>query len=503
MTQTLPILESDHTLTEEQQAIIDFFLYQEGNLQIEARAGTGKTTMLKLLGSCLSPSQQDSTIALVFNKRMADELRDKMDCSVMTLNGFGFKALRNFIRQRCEPKANRVSLIVSRICRDLDEPDAWSPIKSLAVMAKVHGLLPKSAPGFGKGLVPDTEEAWIELAEACQISPEGFEWSFLIDQARKVLAKSLRDAFQGQIDFDDQIYIPVCYRLQFDSPSLLLVDEAQDLNPIQIEMVRRARPKRFICVGDPHQAIYQFRGADRTAFETLGQTFDCHHLPLTVSFRCPQKIIRLAQDLVPDIKALPDAPEGEIHNLLHWNINDPRFGDTILCRTNYPLLKIAFSMLRHRLPFTYQGRDMAQGLKSLTKKISKACSYDLFQTQLEAWKTTEAEALISRGDDPEPVYDRASCLKFLAQEAKDFPELLQFIETIFGQNARGPLLSSIHRYKGFEADTVWFVDRHKAISRFAQEHGGWPLEQDTNCVYVGLTRARSRLIFVRLSQLEA
>ncbi|CAN0570495.1 unnamed protein product, partial [Ectocarpus sp. 12 AP-2014] len=42
---------------------------------------------------------------------------------------------------------------------------------------------------------------------------------------------------------------------------MIMIDEAQDINPCQADIIERQTKCRIIVVGDPHQAIYGFRGA--------------------------------------------------------------------------------------------------------------------------------------------------------------------------------------------------------------------------------------------------
>lgn len=46
----------------------------------------------------------------------------------------------------------------------------------------------------------------------------------------------------------------------------LLIDEAQDLNPVQYRLIRATPVEQMLLVGDPQQSIYGFRGAERELF---------------------------------------------------------------------------------------------------------------------------------------------------------------------------------------------------------------------------------------------
>jgi hypothetical protein len=59
-------------------------------------------------------------------------------------------------------------------------------------------------------------------------------------------------------------------------------------------------------------------------------------LPLSVSFRCSKNVIKKAQEIVPDIKAREDAPDGIVRE--GDVISEADSGDFVLCRTTMPLV---------------------------------------------------------------------------------------------------------------------------------------------------------------------
>ena len=140
-----------------------------------------------------------------------------------------------------------------------------------------------------------------------------------IEYALRVLKTSTEQL--DVIDFDDMLYLAVKLNARFDPVDWLFVDEAQDTNGIQVEIMSRLQkaeqyvrngdeetsvtsygaPPRFqsstriIAVGDPHQAIYGFRGADSNAMTSIAGRFNAVILPLSVSYRCPKAVVREAQ----------------------------------------------------------------------------------------------------------------------------------------------------------------------------------------------------------------
>jgi DNA polymerase III epsilon subunit family exonuclease len=81
----------------------------------------------------------------------------------------------------------------------------------------------------------------------------------------------------------------------------VLVDEFQDLNPVQFEILSRlAAPHRNLFgVGDDEQSIYSWAGADPRVFRTFTNEFSIsHRVHLGDNRRCPRQVMELARRLI-------------------------------------------------------------------------------------------------------------------------------------------------------------------------------------------------------------
>jgi ATP-dependent exoDNAse (exonuclease V) beta subunit len=110
---------------------------------------------------------------------------------------------------------------------------------------------------------------------------------------------------------------------------LLLVDEFQDVNPLQAKIFQSLNLPRTLLVGDAKQSIYAFRDADVNAFLNVYQS--ARRLePLTISYRHGRSLARfysgLAEALFPEFSELglpatvqsgrtdsDDEPRAELH----------------------------------------------------------------------------------------------------------------------------------------------------------------------------------------------
>lgn len=147
-------------------------------------------------------------------------------------------------------------------------------------------------------------------------------------RAHETAARNTRRRFleRGELDFADvreialaRLRDPVCgavlgpaFAARFQE---LIVDEAQDCNPVDLEIITWFRgagvPVKVIC--DPNQAIYGFRGGVTRELELFARTFrDEERLPVTGNFRSSHHIARGIVALrAPGMRAARDEALGE------------------------------------------------------------------------------------------------------------------------------------------------------------------------------------------------
>ncbi len=114
----------------------------------------------------------------------------------------------------------------------------------------------------------------------------------------KLLSETLRryKEVQNKIDFTDMI-VNFCYLDSTPPLKALIIDEAQDLSPIQWDMAQilaRKTPKVWIA-GDDDQAIYNWAGADVKYFLGIG---GLSSKVLEQSYRLPRRVHQLAESVI-------------------------------------------------------------------------------------------------------------------------------------------------------------------------------------------------------------
>jgi superfamily I DNA/RNA helicase len=502
---------------------------------VQALAGTGKTTtlieglkILKGLESAITPSPQqqaiwdhlatspaNSSVAMVaFNTSIADELRSRMPvgCEAMTLHSLGNKAICSAYG-RLKVEKNRVQEIICKITGK----DIWELRRSKQVMLKATedlvALCKQNLIGGEDPAFPGIEDLE-QLVSYYDIDLNSSKTE-VFDLVPKVLQWCLTPERDRCIDFNDMVWLPVAQNLTVPKYDLLLVDERQDMSKCQQALILMAG-KRIIAVGDEHQSIYGFAGADAEACSNLKQLLEATgrevvELPLTVTRRCGKAIVAEAQRFVPEFEAYHTNPEGKVHHstlALYQTLAQP--GDMVLCRINAPLVSECFKFLKQNRKAVIAGRDVGQGLIKLIQKLEKAWHkqdmggstfYPITEliTALGDWYKQETDKeLAKRNPNDNKIQaldDNYSCLCCFCEEATTVAQVVQKIEAIFTDDKTdGIRLSSIHKSKGLEAQRIFILQLPFTI----KAKSNWEAQQNANLEYVSITRAIEELCYVKM-----
>lgn len=450
--------------TDQQQKIIESFSRGE-SFAIRAGAGTGKTTTLV---ECFNAHKPKDALAAAFGKDIAKELKARLpeDVTCKTLNSLGHTAWNRHLGRRAEVNARKNWDIFNTYPHKDKLYDRASDIVNLVRVAKTSGL--KSGFNADK---PDVH-AWRNLAFYHDIDDP----DELFEHAAFLLRESAKQSFEGVIDFDDQLYMPILYGSPFQKYSCVAVDEGQDLSDLQHQIIKRSLAKQgqIMIAGDRNQAIYAFRGADENSFDALISMFSLSEFPLMKSFRCPIRVVEEANKYVPDLEAA-SSTLGEIKIIRHYPIIAEN--KTILSRFNSNLVTLAFKALRQGIGINYLGRDFLSGLKSLYKKYPTVAD-------LENWRKTQLDKVKSPSAKTR-IEDRFLTLVLVLSEAGRQNVKVEVIldQLNFSKKNGGFTLSTIHKAKGLEWNNVTYFDY------FSEMEGN----QENNIKYVGVTRSKHTL----------
>lgn len=493
-----------------------------GSCVLEAVAGAGKTTTL-----IEAIARTGGGVALLaYNKKIAEEISAKLKARGIdfrtaeagTVHSFGFRAVRKAYPKVQVKDSKILDIIVDLIPPQMptkDDPADAKPVYHFlwhlrAEIAKLVSLAKQRALGV-MGAIDDASLWHDIIAHFDLFSEEGEEGHTaplddVIELAQEVLRRS--NAMTDVIDFDDMVYLPLVRRLRFWRYNWIFVDEAQDTNPARRALVRAMLQPggRVVAVGDRHQAIYGFTGADSDALDLIAQDFNCIRMPLTTTYRCPRAVVEFAQQWVSHITCAATAPEGRVSTITYADLlegYDLDGSDAILCRNTKPLVSLAFKLIRQGVACKVEGRDIGKGLIALATRWKRVKTLHGLEVNLGEYQEREiAKALAKKQETKaQAVEDQCDTLRVIiascrAKRQDSIEAVTNAIDTMFADNIRGILtLSTIHKSKGREWPRVFFLDRKGTLpSPYARQQ--WQLEQENNLCYVAATRAMETLIEV-------
>ncbi|WP_316196680.1 ATP-dependent helicase [Bradyrhizobium sp. SZCCHNS3053] len=475
-----------------------------------AVAGAGKTTTILRTVERM----RGSSIILAFNRKIADEIKEKLQkagvdwkkAEATTVHSIG---LRNY--KKAVPGVKTVKDKVANITSDWIESNKISPELAghAAVVCQLVSLAKQSGIGIeGQGHIDDTS-IWEDIVEHFDLfdSEELVKKAEdLIDLAIKVLKESNAD--RELVDFDDMIYLPLLYRIRFWQYDNVWIDEAQDTNTVRRLLARclmKPRTGRLFAVGDPHQAIYGFTGADNDSLDIIKREFDAVEMPLTVTYRCPKAVVKMARAWVNHIEAHPDAPEGSVTLESFESILQKQQlldGEAaILCRNTRPLVTAAFALIRAKVPCRIEGREIGEQLKKLATRWKSISNIPALDDKLEEWLEKEKakwlpKKKMAKLQESEDKVETLRVIMDACREAKlhKVSDVVAYIDNIFADNVTGILtLSTIHKSKGREWKRVYWLDRFNTCP---SKHASlaWEMEQEKHLQYVAATRSMGELI---------
>jgi len=302
--------------------------------------------------------------------------------------------------------------------------------------------------------------------------------------------------------------------------SLLIVDEAQDLSPLEFGLLDKIISRRYeIIAGDPLQSIYIFKGAKPTLFtKRQGKA-----VTLSQSYRIPELSYLLAQGIALEIlkkplKYKPKQKRGEIKKYVNLDdalkeaIGDARAGKKvfILARTNSIVRKLTLKLAKDykviigHLKANIATRRVITAVKAVeilqkATRREKLTKND-YKTLAKAFNDKTIEAGLSDVIMHSLLKDLRNVIKYLTKDFTD-NELEIFKILLYRQNLEDLsdrlFVDTFHASKGEEADSVVIINSvSKSTKKLLLEN----FEAEKLSFYVAITRVREKLIFTYLKR---
>jgi hypothetical protein len=457
-------------LTKEQCESIDCMESKE-DTKVQAPAGSGKTFTLEAAASYMNPRKG---FYLSFNRAIADSAKQKfgsnVDCRTGHSVAFGacgwnFKdrlskitgtliANQKFIGDTSmfnTPSAKGYIILdtIRRFCFSADRE-----IKERHVPMIKGPYREEDMPDIRRDIVPWAKEIWNDMSDK-----------------------------NGSLPITHDVYVKIWH---LSNPVIkkdfILFDEAQDANPVMLDVISKQVNAQKIFVGDKFQQIYGWRGA----INAMDRIQTEHSTYITQSFRFGNAIAEMANGILgsymppnltpPAIKGLKDK-EGIV------SMSPLENPDVIICRTNAGVISNVFKYLGSDTKVYVQGgvnqmlgmlrgaNDLQMGKKTYTPDLA------LFNTWEEVIECSNTESGME--------------LRSFVKMVKDhgIPKLIEALNsTSKYARAADITLTTGHKSKGMEWETV------QLHSDFPVPSEDKHLEQaEVNLLYVSSTRALSNL----------
>ena len=356
------------------------------NSLVLAGAGTGKTTTIVARANFLISEGSDPSRVqvLTFTRRSALDIQRR----VANAAGRGSKKVRastfhawchSLIRSNPQVFGYRDWTLV-------DDSDQQS-LFALARGKRKRGTFPTAAEI--QGAYSFARNTLVSLKESVDYKLPEFVEDF--QSIAAICIDYQKRKSQGKyLDYDDLLEI-VGTRLQESSEAKaavasqidhLLVDEAQDTNPLQWTIIRPLVDSiSLFAVGDDAQSIYGFRGADFESIHQFKQRIpDSEVFRLQDNYRSTQEILDLSNWLLKqstleydkDLRAIRGKGEKPRYELFRNPYDEAEFivdeiqdkhqedispwnDNLILCRTNYQARPIEAELLERKIPYQFIG----------------------------------------------------------------------------------------------------------------------------------------------------
>ena len=469
--------------------------------------GTGKTTkLLKYVKTFLKLGTPIDKIGyFAFTTKAANEAIDRM---LDYHTAFERKDLKHF-RTLHSLAFNQLGMKKAQVMQEEHYEDIG---KKLGIEVTVYSNGEEST-GF-----INSDSEYFNLINAARIKNISIEDEYNTDMYSQDLDKRLlqiisdevqnyKDAYK-LIDFTDMIEKFNVSKLcpKFD---VSFVDEAQDLSPIQWQMVDiiKKNSKYIILAGDDDQAIYGWAGADVKKFQ---QKFSKKDIILPQSYRVPLKVQDIADkilNLIPDDRRIKKQWQarkevGDVNYI--QSLEDVPLDEgnwLVLARYNDKLNRLKPALRERGIYFEFKDRKSYKItlFRTILNYIRWQKGDDLSLSEVKdifEYTDTEEELTEERMYNLEEFgYDKN--IPWYDEFTSDYEECLYIREMLSNgeQLRKNPRvkLSTIHSAKGGEADNVLLILDNTKTIRDALEKNSDKQDEEHRVWYVGVTRTKQNL----------
>ena len=542
-----------------QQDILDFFLNNpQSNMLVNALAGSGKSTTACML----SEHSKTSDLYIAFNASVVEEFKKKIKnpkTKVMTMHSLAYSIMLYNVEQESKDSGEKPKGFGSQRSKRTVSLDNFKPHKILdEEITKRYGRYIE----FAKRVF--LKDNYVNLYNLCRLTltdmssnkdvsrlindhvlflyygDEGYSAPDIseITSTLKILDTKSKQQFetQGVIDFTDMLWITF-NKLKYDNWEVpywalytnIYCDEVQDFSNIQLNFLKfiKRTKGRYVFIGDFHQAIYNFAGANAQAFNQIPKMFaPVETFDLPICYRCAKShLSRVNREYGIPILPCDNAPMGFVKTIDKNKISEyAKAGDMVISRKNKWIAEVVLDLARNGTPIFIEDKEMVEAIKRqiLSSKCTSVGTLEKFLQKVISNYNKKLFEIVSKnvhdgGNEEERLEAVLEAVAETNSKIDNTSFLLEILEGYLENHASSDSISkfsnfidkllnttpspncvrlcSIHKAKGLEATNVFVLNEAKINYDFrnSKEQN----IQEKNLSYIATTRAKEGLYLVK------
>lgn len=460
-----------HQPTEEQEKILTAFATGE-SLKIEALAGTGKTTALRMLSE---QNKNRRGLYLAYNRVTSDEAKaafpPNVECSTvhsLAYRAVGYKFKNRLAARRVPPwEAAKWFGIYNNVYLGAD-----ISIKPMVVASYIMRTVQRFCYSGDSSLkirhVPLIRGAEEHRDEAAE---------YILPRAQKAWDDLQQPDGYLRLEHDHylKMYALTKPQLPYD---FILMDESQDCNRVVRNLYLDQRNTQKVAVGDEFQSLYAWRGS----VDFLSEFNAKHHLYLTKSFRFGPAIAKEGQKW---LSLLGSSQVLKGHDPIESSVGSVESPDAVLCRTNADVVLEAVKHMESgkRVAIVGGTADLESWAKAAEDLKSGKGTNHHDIAAFKTWSEVQEYSKTTEGSDLRTFV--ALVDQYGTQVIKDVARLS------VSEEAADVVVSTGHRSKGREWDKVAVSPNF--YTEAVDPETSLPSSEFMMLAYVSVTRAKHLL----------
>lgn len=481
--------------TSEQHGVITHDFNENPVLKVFAFAGAGKTTVLVEMAKCYPNAK---ILYLAYNRPIRDEAEKKFPKQNTHCKTGHQLAFRDFGLPFSKKEQLTGNLKLKDISRAIGSNN-WLVVK--AVEETLVNYMASADPSISQEHLPENLVSQSFDRES-KVTAQDLERT--LQGAKKIWSKmtDINDAFP--IVHDAYLKLYQLSEPDLSQYDLILFDEAQDANPVITDIVMRQSACK-VFVGDTHQQIYRFRGAEDAMHSKAIE--DGKSLYLTGSFRFGSKVAHVANSILKvalgetaQVQGLSPEKDGfmKAEAFEKMLLSPGHKGELLsMSRTGASVIEEAFEAIDAQKTVYWMGGPQGYGLDDLL---------DLYNLGKEDFGRIRNKKLLkdySSLAEYREVADESSDVEMnklvkLLDRYSNIPAMVAKVKRFEAKNKDEAdlIVSTAHRAKGLEArfckisnDWLDLEDPDALVEKSREQ-----FRDEMNLLYVASTRAKVGLV---------